>query len=53
MKPGDLDGWDSVAHVTLIVAVEREFKVKFKAADIAKAVNVGALIAHIQTKTTL
>jgi acyl carrier protein len=51
LKAGELEGWDSVAHVTLIIAVEKAFKVKFKAAEIAAAGSVGDLIAHIQAKT--
>ena len=37
---GDLPDWDSVAHVTIVLAVEKEFKVKFKGAEIATAVMV-------------
>jgi acyl carrier protein len=50
MKPGDLPDWDSVAHVTIILGVEKEFKVKFKAAEIATAVSVGDLIRTVQGK---
>ena len=27
--PNDIDGWDSMAHVKLIAAVELRFKIKF------------------------
>jgi acyl carrier protein len=50
MKPGDLEGWDSVAHVTLIIAVEKEFKVKFKGAEIARTGSVGELVTLILAK---
>jgi acyl carrier protein len=50
LKPGDLEGWDSLAHVSIIGAVEKEFKIKFKGADIAKAVSVGDLLTQIRAK---
>jgi acyl carrier protein len=50
MKPGDLPDWDSVAHVTILMAAEKEFKVKFKAAEIAAAGSVGDLVERIRTK---
>lgn len=31
----EIDGWDSLAHVNLIIAVEKRFGVKFAAAEIA------------------
>jgi acyl carrier protein len=50
MKPGDLEDWDSVMHVTIVLATEREFKIKFKGADIANIVSVGDLVKHVQAK---
>ena len=31
----EVDGWDSLAHINVIVAVEQEFGVKFATAEIA------------------
>ena len=31
----DIDDWDSLEHITLIAAVEREFKMKFKMGEIS------------------
>jgi acyl carrier protein len=45
---GDVDGWDSLTHVRLMLTVERAFKVKFSAAEIGKLKNVGDLVALIQ-----
>lgn len=39
----DVDAWDSLSHVTLVLAVEREFGVKLSAAAVAKLGDVGAL----------
>lgn len=50
MKPGDLPDWDSVAHVTLLMAAEKEFRIKFKGAEIATTVSVGDLVGRIRSK---
>lgn len=34
--PDNTDGWDSLAHIGLIVAIESEFHVKFKMSEIAQ-----------------
>ena len=31
----DVDGWDSLMHINLIIAVERQFGVKFATAEIS------------------
>ena len=46
----DIEGWDSLAHINLIVAVEQEFKVKFKTAEIESLHNVGHLVSVIEDK---
>lgn len=33
-KPSDIDEWDSMATVNIIVAIEEEFNVKFKLEEI-------------------
>lgn len=40
----DVDGWDSMAHVTLMMKVERSFGVRFRVSDIAELKNVGELV---------
>ncbi len=47
----DVDGWDSVNHITLVVAVEQAFGIKFKTAEIESLGNVGDLAALIAAKT--
>ena len=37
----DIEDWDSLEHITLIAAVEKEFKMKFKMGEIASMKNVG------------
>jgi acyl carrier protein len=46
----DVDGWDSLAHIRLMLSVEKAFGVKFSAAEIGKLKNVGELAALIQAK---
>jgi acyl carrier protein len=48
----DVDGWDSLTHINLIVAVEREFKIRFTTSEVQGLKNVGDLIDLIARKTT-
>lgn len=50
LKAADVDGWDSLAHVRLILAIEKEFGVKFRAAEINAFKNVGDLADTITAK---
>ena len=45
----DIDDWDSLEHITLISAVEREFRMKFKMGEISSMKNVGEM-ARIVTE---
>jgi acyl carrier protein len=47
----DVDGWDSLTHVNLIYAVEREFGIKFSTAEVQGMSNVGDFIDLIAKKT--
>jgi acyl carrier protein len=46
----DVDGWDSLMHINLIVAIEREFKIRFTTKEITALRNVGDLIDVIARK---
>ncbi len=50
----DVPGWDSLAHINLIVAVEKRFKIKFATAEISNlkedGQNVGTFLALIRKK---
>lgn len=50
MSARDVDGWDSLTHVQLIVAVESEFNVDFETAEISELKNVGDFINLIKKK---
>ncbi|MGN1456441.1 MAG: acyl carrier protein [Acutalibacteraceae bacterium] len=49
----DIDDWDSLEHITLISAVEREFKMKFKMGEISSMKNVGEMADIIAARTKL
>jgi acyl carrier protein len=47
---GDIDGWDSQAHVTLVVATEMKFGIRFRTAEFEKLRNVGDFVRLIEGK---
>ena len=47
----DIEGWDSLAHITLIVAIEKKFGIKFKLAELQELSNVGDILALVKAKT--
>jgi acyl carrier protein len=46
----EVDGWDSLNHIRLMLAVQKKFGVKFSAAEVGKLGNVGDLVALIRAK---
>jgi acyl carrier protein len=50
MTSADVDGWDSITHIQLIVDIERTFGIKFTLAEIQRLDNVGTLIRLIGQK---
>lgn len=50
-SPNEIDGWDSMAHVNLIAAVELRFKIKFDTKELRKIRTVGDLGALVDAKT--
>jgi len=50
MTADDVEGWDSLSNIRLIVTVERTFKVKFTMSEIGKLKNVGELVALIEKR---
>jgi acyl carrier protein len=47
----DVDGWDSLAHIRLILTIEKTFKIKFSTSEIGKLENVADLVALIAART--
>ena len=50
LAASDVDGWDSLAHVRLLLTVERKFGIKFNAVEAGKLKNVGELADLIESK---
>ena len=46
----DIEGWDSLTQVQLIVAVQNEFRVKFSMVETSSLKNVGDLIRLIDQR---
>ena len=46
----DVDDWDSLSHIQLIVAIEKHFKIRFTTAEITSFANVGEMAVGIQKK---
>ena len=55
MTAADIEGWDSMMNINLMIAVEKRFKIRFAAAELANikahGQNIGTLIAMIAKKT--
>jgi acyl carrier protein len=43
MVPGDLPGWDSLAHVSLLATIEHAFDIEFSDQELAELSNLGEL----------
>ncbi|NJC88534.1 MAG: acyl carrier protein [Desulfuromonas sp.] len=50
MTADDVDGWDSLSHVNLIVTIETRFNIKFTQKELLTFRNVGDLMDSIQSK---
>ncbi len=46
----DVDGWDSMNHIFIVVELEKRFGVKFQAAEMEELKNVGELKSLIVQK---
>ena len=46
----DVEDWDSLSHITLISAVEDEFRMKFSMKEVVEMKNVGEMISIIEAR---
>lgn len=49
----DIEEWDSLMHITLVLSVEKEFGVELNAAEVGKLSNVGAMIDLLVSRSTV
>lgn len=46
----DIEDWDSLEHINLVVAVEEAFKIKFNMGEVNNMKNVGEMVDIILTR---
>lgn len=51
MTADDIEDWDSLAQINLVVKIEKTFKVKFKMQEIYSWENVGQMVDMIMEKS--
>lgn len=50
MSAKDIEDWDSLAQINLIIAIEKEFRVKFNLEEVSKLKNIGEMLELINLK---
>jgi len=46
----DIEDWDSLEHINLVVAIENHFKIKFNMSEVTSMKNVGEMVAIIMER---
>jgi acyl carrier protein len=48
----DIEEWDSLAQIGLVLSMEKEFNLRFVPADIERLKNIGEMVVLIETKSS-
>ena len=48
----DIEDWDSLEHINLVVAIEEEFGMKFKMSEVTGMKNVGEMVGILMERAT-
>lgn len=48
----DIDDWDSIEHITLIAAVEKEFGMRFSMGEVSGMKDVGEMVTILSQRAT-
>jgi acyl carrier protein len=46
----DVEGWNSLTHIMIVVTVESEFGIQFETAEVSELKNIGDFVELIQKK---
>jgi acyl carrier protein len=52
LTAADVDEWDSLSHIRLILTIEKAFRIKFSASEFGKLKNVGEFADLIRSKVS-
>lgn len=50
MSADDIEDWDSLTHMQLIIAIEKKYNIKFTTDEIIEANNVGEFVHILEGK---
>lgn len=50
MSAQDVDNWDSLAHISIITAIEKQLNIRFNISEIESMDNIGTMIHLIEKK---